>query len=54
MQLARRLDLLINNRVHLATLAYHARQRYERHPTWHQSMHTAYQWLREAQALRKP
>jgi glycosyltransferase involved in cell wall biosynthesis len=45
--LAKYLDMLQRNRVHLATLAYHARHRYEEHPTWSASMGGAYQWLRE-------
>ncbi|MCC6456426.1 MAG: glycosyltransferase family 4 protein [Caldilineaceae bacterium] len=47
LSLARYLDDLLSNRVHLATLAYHARMRYEEHPTWEQSMGSAYQWLHE-------
>lgn len=45
--LASQLDLLQRNRVHLASLAYHARLRYEAHPTWTQSMQLAFDWLRE-------
>lgn len=45
--LARYLELLLNNRHHLATLAYQARLRYEEHPTWAASMQSAYQWLHE-------
>ncbi len=45
--LAHYIDLLQSNRVHLATLAYHARQSYELHPTWTASMQTVYQWLHE-------
>jgi glycosyltransferase involved in cell wall biosynthesis len=41
------LNRLQSNRVHLATLAYYARQRYEEHPTWTESMQAAYQWLHE-------
>jgi glycosyltransferase involved in cell wall biosynthesis len=47
LSLAKYLDHLISNRVHLTTLAYHARARYEEHPTWEQSMGSAYQWLHE-------
>ena len=43
--LATKLELLERNRVHLATLAYHARRRYDQHPTWQQSMGSAYRWL---------
>ena len=46
-QIANYIELLHGNPVHLATLAYHARLRYETHPTWSQSMHIAYEWLRE-------
>jgi glycosyltransferase involved in cell wall biosynthesis len=45
--LAYHLDRLLSNRVHLATLAYQARLRYEEHPTWSTSMQHAYQWLHE-------
>jgi glycosyltransferase involved in cell wall biosynthesis len=45
--LANHLELLQSNRVHLATLAYLARLRYEAHPTWEQSMQAAYRWLHE-------
>jgi glycosyltransferase involved in cell wall biosynthesis len=45
--LAKYLDTLQRNRVHLATLAYHARRRYEEHPTWSTSMARVYRWLRE-------
>lgn len=45
--LARYLELLLDNCLHLATLAYHARLRYEEHPTWTASMQSAYQWLHE-------
>jgi glycosyltransferase involved in cell wall biosynthesis len=45
--LAQYLTLLEENRVHLATLAYHARHRYDQHPTWAESMDTAYHWLHE-------
>lgn len=43
--LAEKLDLLLNNRTQLATLSYHARKRYEAHPTWHESMSSAHHWL---------
>lgn len=45
LSLASKVELLQSNRVHLATLAYHARRRYEEHPTWAQSMDNAYRWL---------
>jgi glycosyltransferase involved in cell wall biosynthesis len=45
--LAQQIDLLLSNRVLLAALSYHARQRYEAHPTWHESMHKASVWLHE-------
>lgn len=45
--LAKQLELLLHNRVHLANLAYHARRHYEDHPSWSQSMQTAIDWLRE-------
>jgi glycosyltransferase involved in cell wall biosynthesis len=49
--LAAHLRLLMHNRVHLATLAYFARNRYEGHPSWRESMQKVYQWLREAYSL---
>jgi glycosyltransferase involved in cell wall biosynthesis len=45
--LAEQIALVQTNRVHLATLGYHARQRYESHPTWQESMASAYRWLCE-------
>jgi glycosyltransferase involved in cell wall biosynthesis len=45
--LAQHLTCLQTNRVHLATLAYHARQSYETHPTWQTSMQSIYLWLCE-------
>lgn len=45
--LAQLLMRLQTNRVHLATLAYYARQSYEAHPTWATSMQTVYLWLCE-------
>jgi glycosyltransferase involved in cell wall biosynthesis len=45
--LANRLAFLCENPVHRATLAYFARQRFERHPTWSESMASVYQWLHE-------
>ena len=45
------LQLLLSNRVQLATLAYHARLRYEEHPTWFQSMSGAHEWLHEVRNL---
>jgi glycosyltransferase involved in cell wall biosynthesis len=41
-----KLGLLMHNPVHLATLAIHARLRYEAHPTWATSMGGACEWLR--------
>lgn len=45
--LANYLALLESNRVHLATLAYHARRCYEEHPKWTESMESALKWLHE-------
>jgi glycosyltransferase involved in cell wall biosynthesis len=47
MALARYLTLLLSNRVQVATLGYHARLRYDRHPTWQESMASVFLWLRE-------
>ena len=47
MRLAQYLERIQTNRVHLATLAFHARQSFEAHPTWQESMHAAFQWLCE-------
>jgi glycosyltransferase involved in cell wall biosynthesis len=47
MTLAHHLERIQTNRVHLATLAFHARQSFEAHPTWQASMQAAYQWLYE-------
>jgi glycosyltransferase involved in cell wall biosynthesis len=47
LHLTEHLDQILNNRVYLATLAYHARARYEEHPTWAHSMDTIYRWLCE-------
>jgi glycosyltransferase involved in cell wall biosynthesis len=41
------LNLLHDNRVQLANLAFHARKRYEEHPSWEESMEAASTWLRE-------
>jgi glycosyltransferase involved in cell wall biosynthesis len=51
--LANYIAILIKNRVQLANLAYHARQRYDSHPTWTQSMQNAYLWLRAMTAQHK-
>lgn len=48
-ELSHKLKLLLDNRVHLAALAYHARLRYEQHPSWAQSAATAISWLHENQ-----
>jgi glycosyltransferase involved in cell wall biosynthesis len=45
--LAAKLQQLAANRVQLANLAFHTRQRYEQHPTWTESMSKASSWLRE-------
>jgi glycosyltransferase involved in cell wall biosynthesis len=52
--LAGLLNLLLHNRVHLATLAYNARQRYEAHPTWSQSMQGVLEWLHESSSAISP
>lgn len=38
-------DRIQSNRSHLATLAYFARQHFENHPTWDESMRLVEQWL---------
>jgi glycosyltransferase involved in cell wall biosynthesis len=43
--LAVKLRQLGENRVQLANLAFHARQHYEQHPTWQESMSKASSWL---------
>jgi glycosyltransferase involved in cell wall biosynthesis len=45
--LARQIALLQRNRVVLGALSFHARQRYETHPTWAESMYTVSNWLHE-------
>lgn len=47
MSLSQHLHLLLDNRVHLATLAYYARMRYEAHATWAESALIASEWLHE-------
>lgn len=46
-QLASHLDALARSRAQVAALGYHARLRYERHPTWQTSMAHAVSWLHE-------
>lgn len=45
--LAHYLEQLQSNRVHLMTMAYFARQRYESHPNWQESMQSTHEWLHE-------
>jgi glycosyltransferase involved in cell wall biosynthesis len=49
-QFSHYIDLLDKNRMHLATLSYFARQRYDEHPTWWRSMNVAFNWLHETNA----
>lgn len=45
--LAAYLGMLAHSRAQVAVLGYHARLRYERHPTWQESMAHAISWLHE-------
>ncbi len=46
-ELATRLGIMLRDRSHWQKLALAARQRYDRHPTWQESMQRASNWLHE-------